>query len=471
MFQFINRTCTVAGESILAGFLKIPLLKANQIKNRQESVKELSSKLFWRQDFQAAGRLIRESESDKEGIINWLNESPYFYKSQVLKNIVHFFPVFSFVIITLIILNVLPIGVLLFFLLPLLLNAVLIKSINHEHGLISGKLEIINKYRRLLEFVENEKYESEELNELQNSLMKNGKKAGVSLGKLSSLAKALDNRQNIFVAIVLNTLVLWDLKYIYKIGDWKTTFCDILPEWFNIIGKFDAMNSFGGYAFNFPSFVFPIVKNGEFILKSEQMSHPLIPEKQRISNDLEINNNKIFIITGANMAGKSTFLRTVGINLVLAMNGGPVCAKSFDFSATKIITSVRTNDSLHENESYFYAELKKLQRIITNLKKNQNCFFIIDEMLKGTNSKDKRNGSDAMLKRLIKLKGCGLIATHDLELGKKKKIYPENVINKCFEVEIKDNKLEFNYKLLDGISKNMNASFLMRKMGIIEEKE
>ncbi|MCX6226448.1 MAG: hypothetical protein NTV01_17145, partial [Bacteroidia bacterium] len=176
---------------------------------------------------------------------------------------------------------------------------------------------------------------------------------------------------------------------------------------------------------------------------------------------------KIYLITGANMAGKSTLLRMAGVNMILAMAGGPVCAERFALVPISLHTSLRTNDSLGDDESYFYAELKKLSRIISRFEKGEKLFVIIDEMLKGTNSLDKHTGSAALIRRLIDRGASGLVATHDVELGKLESDYPGRLANHCFEVITEGDHLKFDYLLYPGISQNLNATFLMRKMGII----
>ena len=165
------------------------------------------------------------------------------------------------------------------------------------------------------------------------------------------------------------------------------------------------------------------------------------------------------------MAGKSTYLRTVGVSLVLAMAGAPVCAEKYCFKPVQLFTSIRTSDSLTENESYFYAELKRLKKIIDTVRSGEEVFIILDEILRGTNSKDKHSGSEALLKQLVH-KATGIIATHDVALGILEKIFPENIKNRCFEVDITNDKLSFDYKLRQGVSQNMNATILMRQMGI-----
>ena len=198
------------------------------------------------------------------------------------------------------------------------------------------------------------------------------------------------------------------------------------------------------------------------------MGHPLMPVAQCVRNNASIPYQPYFIIiTGANMAGKSTYLRTIGCNYVLACIGAPVCCESLKIYPAQLMTSLRTSDSLSNNESYFFAELKRLKQIIDRLNKKEEMFIILDEILKGTNSKDKQKGSFSLIKQLISLKANGIIATHDLVLGELAEYFPHEIKNYCFEADIQENELTFSYKLKEGIAQNMNACFLMGKMGLI----
>jgi DNA mismatch repair ATPase MutS len=179
-------------------------------------------------------------------------------------------------------------------------------------------------------------------------------------------------------------------------------------------------------------------------------------------------NGKIMIITGANMAGKSTFLRTIGVNMILAMNGCRVCATWMTLKPVDLFTDMRTTDSLQKEESYFFAELQRLQQMLSLINQGKSLFIIIDEMLKGTNSTDKLNGSKALIKKLLNMKANGVVATHDLNLTELAKSFPENIINKCFNVQLSGEKLIFDYKLHEGVTQTMNASFLMKQMGLID---
>jgi DNA mismatch repair ATPase MutS len=232
--------------------------------------------------------------------------------------------------------------------------------------------------------------------------------------------------------------------------------------------EIDAGISMGTFIFNYPDFPMPVISDSGLV--AEELAHPLIQNSQRVSNDFKAEQgNRVFIVTGANMAGKSTFLRALGVNMILAGMGAPVCAKKMLFTPVKILTGMRTTDSLADSESYFFAELKRLKMITETLNRGQKLMILLDEILKGTNSTDKHKGSVALVKQLVAHDCLAFIATHDLSLGEQEEKYPEAVRNYCFESYIVDGELIFDYKLKKGIAKNMNAYFLMQKMGIVRD--
>jgi len=251
-----------------------------------------------------------------------------------------------------------------------------------------------------------------------------------------------------------------------RLEHWQTKHNDKLENWFDVIAETEVLSSLANFSYNNPDAEFPRLQDSDNIFKAEKLGHPLISKTDRVDNEVEIKSKGFSIITGANMAGKSTYLRTVGINLILGMIGAPVCGKGVTLNPIRLYTSIRTDDSLQKNESYFYSELKRLKAIIDELKRGTKLFIILDEILRGTNSKDKHAGSEALLKQLIDLKTAGIIATHDVALGILEKSFPDHIRNSCFEVDIDGSELSFDYKLRDGVSKNMNATILMREMGI-----
>ena len=267
------------------------------------------------------------------------------------------------------------------------------------------------------------------------------------------------------MALVGNGFLLWDLNYAFKVEKWLETYHNKVEDWFEVISFFDAQNSLANFAFNHPDYIYPNINQDQNVIKATQLGHPLLKTKKRVDNDFLIENQQFFIITGANMAGKSTFLRTVSLSIVMANMGLPVCAKSFDYSPIKLITSMRTSDSLADDESYFFSELKRLKFIVEEIK-NDNYFIILDEILKGTNSTDKAIGSKKFVEKLVASNSTGIIATHDLSLCEIENELPE-IKNYYFDAEIINDELNFDYRLKNGVCKNMNASFLLKKMEIV----
>jgi DNA mismatch repair ATPase MutS len=321
----------------------------------------------------------------------------------------------------------------------------------------------------LLKTFENESFTSRGLNDNKLNISGRYVSAAVSVKKLSRLIQIFDSRMNILVGFVLNGLFLWDYQSIYRLEKWKSEYKNLFPVWLKILGQVDAFISLGNYASNNPAFVYPVISDKSNVFFARELGHQLIEEDKRVCNDFTLERNgTICIISGANMAGKSTFLRTIAVNFILGMAGAPVCAKEMNFIPLKLFTSMRTTDSLSNNESYFYAELKRLKTLKSRIENREPILFILDEILKGTNSADKSLGSKLFLKKLIELGGTGLVATHDISLGEMENEHPGVIINKCFEIEIDGENIRFDYKLQSGITQNMNAALLMKQMGILE---
>jgi DNA mismatch repair ATPase MutS len=278
----------------------------------------------------------------------------------------------------------------------------------------------------------------------------------------------MDTNLNLLVSVLLNSLFMFNLHLLLKVEKWKSNNRSQVPDWFETIATFDALSSLGNFAFNHPDYAFPEIQTEGFIYDAGALGHPLIAVDQRIVNDVDINGwNQFYIITGANMSGKSTFLRTIGVNYILAMTGASVCASRLHFSPIEIHSSIRTSDSLVKHESYFYAELKRLKEIIDELRSGKRKLVLLDEILKGTNSKDKQAGSIALIEQLLHYQSVGLFATHDLMLGELADRYTGHVNNLCFEIDIAGDKMVIDYKLHQGVCKNLNATFLMKNMGIL----
>lgn len=468
LFGMINRTVTRSGEKRLSELVTMEQTDKSSIHSRQEAIKELAQKQDFSLHFRTSGKVADIEKEDRTNIDKWVSTKSFLSQGKIFAVSLYVLPIIATVLLLLTILNSAYSG---FFIVSFLINLGFVsnklRKINQEHDQVSNLLKLLQKYGSLIKIVEKETFNSPALNASMDRLKYNNLTAGESLEKLTKLVSTFDNRLNLIGAIFLEGLLLWDYHCLRSINHWKKEHGSKLNQWFEEIAYFDSLISFAGFAFNSPDFAYPEISDN-VILESKELGHPSIPGTVRICNDFKINSKGEFvIITGANMAGKSTFLRTVGVNLILARAGAPVCASYFSFMPMKIFTSMRTSDSLAENESYFYAELRRLQEMLHKLESEGEVFIILDEILKGTNSVDKQKGSFAAMEKILKLKGTGIIATHDLALTEISLKYPEHIHNKCFEIEIDNASISFDYKLYDGVTQKMNAMLLMEQMGII----
>lgn len=465
IFQYVNRTVTSIGEKTFASYLLAPADKG-EILARQESGKALKNRLDWRQNFQAIGHNATENENDVQRLLHWLSDEPILLNNKVLRLAKVGLPILFLTAVATIFFGVpYQLAIMVFFLNLFVLSRKL-KEVNDTHEKTSKAAEILGNYARLIEHVESATFESKKLIELQQRLFIDSRSASKSMNRLAFIIHQLNARFNIF-AIVLNGAFLWDWHWILKLEKWKAEMQMKLPEWFEVLQEFDAMITLGTLQYNHEDWVMPTIDDNYSGLEGIKLGHPLISREKRVSNDLIVpNSGHIKLITGSNMAGKSTYLRTVGLNIVFAMMGAPVCAKSLRLPILTVNTSMRTQDVLHESTSSFYAELKRLKTIIDAVENGEKVFFLLDEILKGTNSRDRHTGSRALIEQLIKSKGMGLIATHDLELGVLEASSDGTIENLCIEVEVEKDRLVFDYTIKKGVSKSFNATYLMRNMGI-----
>lgn len=467
-FQFLNRTSTQRGQKKLASFLASCENQPENIIKKQKAINELAGELNWRQFFAAKGKTDAD-QLDFDLISQWSATSFRLKNETTIKWLIVVYPILTIAVILLNIFGIVPWGLVLVFVLSQwALYGLSGKTIQRFHQQFGSRSKILLKYIEMLHDIEEKNFSSEQLKQLKQRLYFQNQSASMISNKLVKLINELDYGRNFVVTLVLNSIFLWDIRCTYKLSKWHQQYHQILDEWFEVIAEFDALSSFGNYNFNHANWAVPSPHSGNFILKAESLGHPLISERKRIDNDFIIEGSgKLAIITGANMAGKSTFLRTVGINMLLAMNGCKVCARQMEFTPIALYTNMRTTDNLMNDESYFYAELLRLQHMLEILKKGDRLFVIIDEMLKGTNSVDKLNGSKELVKQLISLSAVGIVATHDLKLTELASQFPASIQNLCFEVQLTNDDLSFDYQLRAGVTQTMNATFLMKKMGII----
>ena len=461
-FQYINRTISSEGQHELS-----KALKANNISNieeRQDAIIELSEKTKWTQLYAATGSLI-ETETPASKIIYWLKNHKSFIPKE-MKWAPWIVTIISLALLTMAIFNVLDISYFGYWLfVGLGFTGLYLKKINVLAINSDKTKDTFKQYASLLLQIENEEFTSKLLQEKQKKIQSEGNKASAIFSEFSKHLDALDNRNNLIGAIFGNGYLFSDIKNAYKVEQWISKYAHKVEDWFEVVSFFDAYNSLGNYTFNHVEHVFPEISDGKTIIQAENLGHPLLNKTKRVNSDVVIGNKQFFIVTGANMAGKSTFLRTVSLHIMMANVGLPVCAKSSSYSPVKLITSMRSSDSLTDDSSYFFSELTRLKFIVDAIEK-EPYFIILDEILKGTNSTDKAIGSRKFVEKLVAGNATGIIATHDLSLCEISNELDE-VKNYYFDAEIVDDELYFDYKFKKGICQNMNASFLLKKMEII----
>ena len=469
LFQSINRTCTFFGKDRLAKWLQNHLQEKTSIEKRQEMVREISEHTLFREQFRVAGLVHHGQSSDAEKIQAWSQSPAQYLHAGWVKAFIWGVPVINSLLLITSLIGWTSFSCLgLSFGIFLVLSFGIIKRATYIQETYGKQLKSLNGYARLIALAKAEDWKSAGMLELMERFNLNGQSPVQALQQLSKELDRLDLRNNQFLYVLLEGSIFFQLQEIVRIERWKVRYGQHISEWLETVGELDALCSLGTFAYNHPQYTYPELTEKPFYFLATQMGHPLMPVSQCVKNDATIPSRPFFlIITGANMAGKSTYLRTIGVNYLLACVGAPVCCERLKLHPNQLITSLRTSDSLSDNESYFFAELKRLKRIIDLLNQGQQLFIILDEILKGTNSMDKQKGSFDLIRQFMQMKANGIIATHDLLLGSLIKQFPEEIRNYCFEADIKDNELTFSYKLREGVAQNMNACFLMKKMGII----
>ncbi|PKV48213.1 MutS-like protein [Aquimarina sp. MAR_2010_214] len=461
-FQYTNRTTTLAGKNKLATILSANAI--DYIEKKQEAIKNISKLPKWRQEFSAIASLVNVSIS-VSSIQKWLQNYTTFVP-KIMRILPAIVSGISLILLTLLFLEMITFAMfLVWFFIGLGITGTQLKKINKLYSNANRVKDTFEQYYKLVDKIENANFEAALLQEKQQLVISEQEKASQTLKHFASILNAFDQRNNMMFGVLANGLMLWDILQSYRIEKWITKNHEKVAQWFGVIAFFDAYNSLGNFTFNHPDYVYPKITSGNSILKAKELGHPMLNTHKRIDNDITIDNEQFLIITGANMAGKSTFLRTVALQIVMANIGLPICAKSCEYRPIKLISSMRTSDSLSDDASYFFSELTQLKKIVNALEKDE-YFIILDEILKGTNSKDKAAGSRKFVEKLVKAKATGIIATHDLSLCEIASELPQ-VENRFFDAQIVNDELYFDYKFKDGVCQNMNASFLLKKMGIV----
>jgi hypothetical protein len=479
-FQLVNRTTTESGMKLLSEWLSEPASN-NEIHNRQKAIKELSQKLEWRQDFQASGMHFQNKKSDYIKLLDWVEKPVVLLKyRRILIAIAIILPVLFLLSSYFFYANLdsqKAIIYLSLIILVLLVNYIILRKVKPLAEDIvetsTKNLNTLRGYHTLINKIESESFKSKKLYELQSILLKDKYSA---YNEINRICKILDfsHQRPIkkipiggnYLYTLLNSFLLLDIYLIIGTEKWKSKNKAFLKLWAEVVSEFEVINSLAGFCYSNPSFTFPEITEKNNYVHFESLGHPLINSDKRVYNNFHSEGQgDVVMITGSNMGGKSTFLRTVGVNLVLALAGAPCCAKYGQVTNLKIFTSMRTQDNLMKGISSFYAELSRIEKMLKLIESSQNIYFLLDEMFKGTNSEDRHRGGFSLINQIRELKTSGIIATHDIELAK----LSENkmlVTNYSFNSEIKDNSMIFNYELHPGICNDFNASELMERSGI-----
>lgn len=468
LFQWINTAKTHMGRLRLANILKYPADNKETINKRQQSISELSKKLWWRQRLQSEAKMIDHEDFDIVELLSWAkNKNGIFNKPSII-TIVRLLPVVTILALLLsygvsIIPKYIP-----FFLLFTQALMIFLSSykISKEFAIVYKYHSTIKAYRRILKHFEKTKFNTEYINELKARLINNeGITAIEQLKKLEVILHRAENRKNM-IFFPINVLTLWDYQCMIDLEKWRRQSGLLIEKWFEVIGELEALSSLSIIGYDYPNWSIPIITEEDSIINSKSIGHPLLTNK-RVYNDIILQKPcRVLLITGSNMSGKSTFLRTIGVNLILAYSGASVCATSMTCSIFSIHTCMRTSDNLEKGVSSFYGELLRIKNILNATKKDKQVFFLLDEIFKGTNSYDRHIGAKMLIKQLYDNGASGLVSTHDLELGSMEVENESKVKNFHFSEYYQDNKIYFDYKLRPGISTTRNALYLIKMIGI-----
>lgn len=472
LFQCINSANTYLGRQKLSKILKAPNYGIEEIYDRQKAIKELSGNLGWRQRFMAEGKIAADKNKNPELLFKWGKERSNLFCNTKFIAMSRILPAITIVTILLYSLKgnipyYLPLILIGIQVIILKLNA---KESNKILSLVYKYKKDIEVYNKMIKLIEKKKFKSKYLIGLKESLISKDKvTATQQIDKLSRIVNLISDRSNFFYHLI-NIIILWEYHCLIRLENWKKESGGFMEQWLSTIAELEALSSLAILKYDNPEWIMPEIGESVLIFKAKNIGHPLL-SKNRICNDLDLRKNpSILLITGSNMSGKSTLLRTAGINLVLAYAGAPVSAEAFSCSIMNIYTCMRISDNLEENISSFYAELLRIRKLIDAANRKEPVFFLLDEIFRGTNSKDRHTGAKVLIERLSKENALGMVSTHDLELSDIEKMNSK-VKNYHFREYYRNNEINFDYKLRPGVSTTRNAIYLMRMAGIDIENE
>lgn len=464
LFQYINSTVTKGGREELVKLLKRKKAFNNiEIRERQEAIKELGQKAKWRQKLIVEGKLKNSKNMDLPSLINWSKKKESSGPLRVAIACTFIFVTVSSIYLA--VRKIIPESfILLNFMVNFLVLKILSKGMAEEIKLFDSIKNNIRGYSKILELIEDEKFDSVYLTSLRSKLKNNDLSCKEEMKKFSDILEWVGNSKYNAYYLILNVVIFSDVFLMRNLEKWREKNGEKLEKWLEVMHEIDALSSIANLSFENENWAYPIIlKENE--VEGCNIGHPLLGGKAVRNAFSLMGEQKVSLITGSNMSGKSTFLRTIGVNLLLSYIGAPVCAEKFSCGIMDIYTCMRTKDNLEESISSFYAEILRIKILIEACKRGEKIFFLLDEIFKGTNSKDRHIGAVVLIKQLLQYGGVGLVSTHDLELCALEE-ESKNIINYNFREFYEHDKIKFDYILRKGKSETQNAIHLMKLAGI-----
>ncbi len=465
LFELLCTVRTRSGEDKLAKWLLAPASSA-EATERQQAIQELRERVDLREDLAVLGDALR-SNTDPDAVAAWAEAPPvtFFRGANILEALLAAAVVVTFGLYMARFATRTP------FLTALLVEltcAFLLGSKTlHVTGAVNSPARDLGLLAKLLARLESESFDAPLLMRLRNGLAESGLVASAQIGRLRRLVSLLDWQRNILFAPIAMA-ILWSAQIAMAIERWRAVSGNHVRGWIGGVGEFEALFALAGYAFEHPLDTFPElidVEGGWF--EAIGLGHPLMPEEQFVRNDVRLGRDvRLLIISGSNMSGKSTLLRSVGLNVVLAWAGAPVRANRLSLSPLVVGASIRVVDSLQDGRSRFYAEITRLREIVNLLGGGRTVLFLMDELLSGTNSHDRKIGAAAIVRKLIDRGAIGMITTHDLALAHIAEDLPGRAVNVHLADTLEDGRLHFDFKLREGVVERSNALDLMRSVGL-----
>ncbi|WP_347159630.1 MutS-related protein [Pontibacter chitinilyticus] len=467
LFQLLNRAVSSIGRQRLASWLQQAATPAT-IQQRQEALQELTQHMEWTQVFLVLPRYYKQTAAPATEFITWMRQHTDFYlRHPFMKVLVWVLPVLTLAAIVAWGYGVSGYVPSFFLLVQYLLGYKYNAEREAYYEKSIGMYEAVRSYSRQLQHLEQHTFSSPLLQQLQAALLTGDGKASAAVTRLSSIIDYFSWRLSTLMSFFLNTIFMWDFIWMFRLEQWRQKHLEQLEKAVEVLAETEALASMACFRHANPGFAMPQLSEQSFTFKAQALAHPLIFSVAPVTNSFGMAGmGQTIVITGSNMSGKTTFLRTIGINMVLALMGAPACAEKLILAPAQVYTAMRTVDNLAENTSSFYAELKRLRVLLELTEQGQPVFYLLDEILKGTNSRDRHHGAMALIRQLHKRNAAGLISTHDLELGAMEQELLGSVHNYSFNSDIVGNEIRFDYKLRRGICRSFNASKLMELMGI-----